>query len=111
MKLNAISLAIILAGFAGSAVAGSQRDLPPVHVSAAASLSCEPPSDAIACESFHQWIRANFSQREIGMLFGARTNYPENLTGGIELLHQRYESALQEYVAARAAAGVHVVIK
>jgi len=31
--------------------------------------------------------------------------------GCIELLHQRYESALQEYVAARAAAGVHVVIK
>jgi hypothetical protein len=110
MKLNAISLAIILAGFAGSAVA-SPRDLPPVQVSAAPSLSCEPPSDATACESFHQWIRANFSQREIGMLFGARTNYPENLTGGIELLHQRYESALQEYVAARAAAGVHVVIK
>jgi hypothetical protein len=45
------------------------------------------------------------------MLFGARTNYPENLTGGIERLHGRYQVLLQEYVAARAAAGVHVAVQ
>ena len=111
MKLNAIPLAIILAGLAGSAVAGNQQDLPPVNVSAAVSLSCEPPSDASACENFHRWIRANFSRREIGMLFGTRTNYPEEQTGGIDRLHTRYEALLHEYVAAQAAMGVHIAVQ
>ncbi len=111
MKLHVIHVAIVLAGVAGSAVAGNQQAFPRVNVSAAPSLTCEPPSDVPACEHFHRWIRANFSEREIGMLFGARTNYPENLTGGIEHLHGRYQALLQEYVAARAAAGVHVAIK
>lgn len=111
MKLHAIPIAIVLAGFAGAAVAGNQQALPQVNVSAAASSICQPPSDAAACENFHRWIRANFSEREIGMLFGARTSYPENLSGGIERLHGRYQALLQEYVAVQAAAGVHIVVK
>ena len=111
MKLHVIHVAIVLAGVAGSAVAGNQQAFPRVDVSATANLTCEPPSDIPACEHYHRWIRANFSEREIGMLFGARTNYPENLTGGIERLHGRYQALLQEYVAARAAAGVHVAVQ
>jgi hypothetical protein len=111
MKLHAIPLAIILAGFAGAAVAGNQQALAEIDVSASASLICEPPSDVAACENFHRWIRANFSEREIGMLFGARTSYPEHRTGGIERLQKRYQTLVQEYVAARAAAGEPIAIK
>jgi hypothetical protein len=41
------------------------------------SAACAPPSYAQECASFHAAIRRNFSTREIGMLFGAATSYPE----------------------------------
>lgn len=111
MKLYAITLAIAVAGFAGTAAAADQQSLPMVSVSAAVGSACEPPSDAPVCGSFHQWIRANFSRREIGMLFGDRTSYPEYLTGGIALLRERYQARVQEYVAARIAPSDNVAAK
>lgn len=102
MKLNAISIAIVLAGIAGVAsAAGQSQALPEVNVTAAGISACTPPSDAPACAEFHSWIRANFTQHEIGMLFGASTSYPEYLTGGIARLQRRYQTKLQEYVAAQ----------
>ena len=103
MKLRAISLAIILAGMAGvAAAAGQNQVLPSVNVQAAGISGCTPPNDTTghACDDYDQFLRANFSPREIGMLFGYQTPYPESLTGGTDRLHKRYEALLQQYVAA-----------
>lgn len=112
MKLHAIAIAIVFAGFGGAAAARSDQTLPPIDVSGAeAAAVCKPPSDAPACGNFHRFIRANFSAREIGMLFGAETSYPEYLTGGIDRLQQRYQLVVQEYVAARSAATEQIAAK
>lgn len=114
MKLSAITIAIILAGVAGVAsAAGQGQNMPEINVQAAGVSACTPPTDAPACAEFHSWIRANFSEREIGMLFGASTAYPEYLTGGIDRLHKRYDVLLQQYIAAHSAvnAGADVASK
>ena len=114
MKLSAITIAIMLAGLAGVAsAAGQGKVMPEVNVQAAEISGCTPPSDAPACTEFHRWIRANFSEREIGMLFGASTAYPEYLTGGIDRLQKRYDVLLQQYIAAQPAvhAGTDVASK
>lgn len=108
MKMQAITVAIALAGFAGVAAAQNPGDtLRPVVVSGTVA-ACTPPSDAPACGNFHRFIRANFSSREIGMLFGYRTSYPEYLTGGIERVQRRYQLLSQEYVAAQVPAGPEI---
>lgn len=102
MKLSTITIAIALAGFCGMAsAAGQDNTMQPVVVSGAAISGCVPPDDQAghACDAFDQWVRANFTEREIGMLFGDRTSYPEYLTGGIDRLQQRYQKLLSEYVA------------
>lgn len=102
MKLNAISIAIVLAGVVGVAsAAGQSQNMPQINVSAADISACTPPNDASICSDFHRLIRANFSAREIGMLFGASTSYPETLTGGIERVQHRYQAWLRQYVAAQ----------
>lgn len=107
MKLSAISIAIALAGIAGGAsAAGQDQSMPTIVVSGAPVAECTPPNDSTGhrCDAFNQLIRANFSDREIGMLFGYRTSYPEYLTGGIDRLQRRYQAVLREYVAAQQAA-------
>jgi hypothetical protein len=107
MKLRAISLAIVLVGMAGAAAAAGQNQvLPSVNVQAAGISGCTPPNDTTgqACDGYNQFLRANFSAREIGMLFGYQTSYPEGLTGGIDRLQHRYQTLLQEFVAAQSAA-------
>lgn len=107
MKLSAISLAIVLAGVAGAAFAADQgQTMKPIVVSAAGSGECTPPNDhnGHACDSFNQMLRANFSPREIGMLFGYATSYPESLTGGTDRLQRRYQAVVQQYVAQQQAA-------
>jgi hypothetical protein len=103
MKLRAISIAIVMAGFAGVAAAGQPSGtMQPLNVTGSAA-ECAPPNDRTgrACDDFSQLVRANFSAREIGMLFGASTSYPESLTGGLERLQKRYQALLQGYVAQR----------
>ena len=113
MKLSAIAIAF--AGFAGTVTAGQpNQTLSPVTVSSEVLARCMPPNDTTghACDAFDQMIRANFSQREIGMLFGASTAYPEYLTGGIDRLQRRYQAVVQDYVAAQhAASKADVVVK
>ena len=108
MKLSAISFAIAFAGFAGVAFAGQpgQTTLSSVTVSSLGLSGCAPPNDTAghACDAFNQMIRAKFSRREIGMLFGASTSYPEHVTGGIDRLQRRYQVVMQEYLAAQQAA-------
>lgn len=106
MKLSAISVAIILAGAAGVAFAGGQTNvMPPINVHPAGVAACAPPNGTTghACDGYNQFLRANFTPRQIGMLFGARTSYPEYLTGGIDRLQKRYDTLLQQYVASQRA--------
>lgn len=113
MKLSAISLALVLVGVAGVAsAAGQGRVMPPINVQGVNGSACEPPNDTSghACDSYDQFLRANFTQREIGMLFGARTSYPEYRTGGIDRLQRRYQVLLQQYVAAHSAANASATV-
>lgn len=99
MKLSAISIAIVIAGIAGVAsAAGQEQILPPVNVSGAGISACTAPNATTghARDGDNQFLRANFSVREIGMLFGYQTSYAEGLTGGIDRLQRRYQDLLQQ---------------
>ena len=48
-----------------------------VHQDRISTADCTPPNDAKECADFHAAIRRNFSNREIGMLFGAAAAYQE----------------------------------
>ena len=56
--------------------------------------NCTPPQSAPECASFHELIRQSFTEREIGMLFGAATSYPEYRTS-YNSVRERYESLLR----------------
>lgn len=106
MKLSTISIAIVLASVAGVATAaGNVQTLPQVSVSAQGAYRCTPPNGATGhvCDSYDAFLRANFSPRQIGMLFGNRTSYPEYRTGGIDRLQWRYQTLRQQWVAAHSA--------
>jgi hypothetical protein len=106
-KLSAISIAIVIAGIAGTAFAAGQgKTMQPVTVTGAPAAECAPPNvhTGHACEGFNQLVRAHFTPREIGMLFGAGTSYPEYVTAGIDRLQRRCQAVLQEYLAAQQAA-------
>ena len=62
--------------------------------------NCAPPSDLVACTTWHQVIRANFSPREIGMLFGTATSYPEYATSYARI-KSRYERLQGAFSAER----------
>ena len=114
MKLRTIAIAIAIAALAGNAAAAQTVEtLQPVTISGATVAQCTPPNDHTghACDNFNQWVRANFSKRELGMLFGASTSYPESRIGGIERLQKRYQMLLHEYVAAQNVAGEQVAGK
>ncbi|TAN05409.1 MAG: hypothetical protein EPN36_06400 [Rhodanobacteraceae bacterium] len=104
MKLRTISIAILLVGMTGVAVAGNSTHLmQPVTVSAAGISACTPPNGGTghACDAYDQMLRANFTPRQLGMLFGDQTSYPEYLSGGIERLQKRYDALVQQYLAAQ----------
>jgi len=61
-------------------------------------VDCTPPSSSALCSALHAQIRSQFSLREIGMLFGARTSYPEAQTA-YDGLHVRYRNLLREVAA------------
>jgi hypothetical protein len=77
-------------------VAPSMVELTPVKLDA----TCAPPSDVMACTAWHRVIRANFSQREIGILFGTATSYPEYATSYARI-KGRYERLQGEFLAER----------
>ena len=62
--------------------------------------NCVPPSDLVACTAWHQVIRANFSPREIGILFGTATSYPEYATSYARI-KSRYARLHDEFSATR----------
>ncbi len=84
--ISSIAAVVALAGAAHAAQ--PQNSLSPVTVHPAPgnaksqpyvyTLDCTPPNSATECAAFHRDIRRNFTSREIGMLFGASTAYPES---------------------------------
>lgn len=102
MKLHAIAI-VIAASTATIAWGQAPAPLEPIHAVAPSSQACAPPNDHLghACDAFNRRIRANFSNREIGMLFGAPTAYPEYLTGGFDRVQRRYRIVARQYDLAR----------
>jgi len=96
--LFSIATATLTAAMCASAIAGSnQRELEPITVQSR-QVDCTPPSSSTLCSALHAQIRSQFSLREIGMLFGARTSYPEAQTA-YDGLHVRYRNLLREVAA------------
>jgi len=110
MKTRIIATAIALTAFglgaysAGARAADSQLRTVTVHPTSNAAkgarkaytLDCTPPNSAQECGAFHQAIRHNFSNREIGMLFGAATAYPE-ARSGYSRVAERYDNFARAY--------------
>lgn len=108
MRTRMIATAIALSAFglgalsAGAHAADSQLRTVTVHPSTAKAapkaytLDCAPPNSAQECGAFHQAIRRNFSNREIGMLFGASTAYPE-ARAGYGRVAERYDNFARTY--------------
>ncbi len=99
------ALAALLAAFAAPgyvAAAAPGNDLQVVASLNGNDLEgvCTPPSDHSACAAWHKVIRANFSPREIGILFGTATSYPEYATS-YSRIRNRYERLQDEFSAAR----------
>lgn len=105
MKRNTIILFTAIAMSAASGIAGAAQSLATVKVNSNTIVDCTPPNDLAVCSAFHAQIRGNFSVREIGMLFGAATSYPESLTSQSRL-QQRYRAMSQEFAAVN-----HVTVK
>ncbi|MBA8884059.1 hypothetical protein [Dokdonella fugitiva] len=96
--LHAIVVATIAAGACGNALAANaQRQLEAVTVQSP-HVDCTPPSSSALCSALHARIRLHFSPREIGMLFGARTSYPEASTT-YERVNLRYAELVREIAA------------
>ncbi len=83
---------------AGGAGASERQSLEAVKVSSSSTFDCTPPNDRRACSAWHAEIRGNFSSREIGMLFGAATSYPEYKTS-YSSVKQRYDRLQGEFAA------------
>jgi len=107
MKSHRLSIAIGLFAYAAIASASDpQSSLKTVTVHPGVSapkaaphgytLDCTPPNSAIECAAFHKEIRRNFSSREIGMLFGASTAYPEARTAYSKVA-ERYDAFARIY--------------
>jgi len=88
---------------AGVSMQGDELQIAPSMVESAPNevdANCAPPSDLVACTTWHQVIRANFSPREIGMLFGTATSYPEYATSYARI-KSRYERLQGAFSAER----------
>lgn len=106
MKTRLLNIAIALSAVAGIAQAEPQSSLSSVVVHSERSsakaplgnrtLDCTPPNSAVECAAFHREIRRNFTNREIGMLFGPATAYPEYLTSYDKVV-RRYDAFTRAY--------------
>ena len=98
--LFAIAISIATMGYASAEVYQVYDDqvLAPViveHVDINRLVqNCTPPQAAPECAGFHELIRQSFTEREIGMLFGGATAYPEYRTS-YNSVRERYESLLR----------------
>jgi len=97
MKRTLLAIALCTA-CAGYAIAQDEVVLAPViveHVDGYRIVeNCTPPASAPECAGFHEMIRQSFSEREIGMLFGAATSYPEYRTS-YNSVRERYDNLVR----------------
>jgi hypothetical protein len=98
--LLATTVATIAVAAYGTASAGDapQRALAPITVQSGQRVDCTPPSAAPACAALHAQIRRHFTRREFGMLFGARTSYPESLTS-YQRVNERFHTFVRDFAA------------
>ena len=94
--LGTLVASLAVSGIAGAASDTSQRTLTPITVKHRTTLDCTPPSSNEACAFMHAQIRHAFSTREIGMLFGARSSYPEYPIAYARL-NQRYQALARDF--------------
>lgn len=92
-----IALAASLIALASSAGAADRQSLGTVSVNGT-TIDCTPPNSAKVCAEWHDEIRRNFSSREIGMLFGSATAYPESLTS-YSRVKERYQQLQGSFAA------------
>lgn len=98
MKPHAIVM--FAAAIATTAAWGqSASRLQPIYAIASPGTECAPPNDHMghACDAFNGMIRANFTPREIAVLFGPRTTHSEYVAGGVDALQKRYQAVVQQY--------------
>jgi hypothetical protein len=103
MKRTTIAI-IAGIGLALSAAAGAaeRQSLGTVKVNSS-GLDCTPPNASDVCSAWHATIRRNFSNREIGMLFGAATSYPQYRTSYTQVT-ERYDRQQNDFAATYAPA-------
>jgi hypothetical protein len=85
------------------AVAAEHQSLATVDVQGSSQSDCTPPNDRAVCAAWHEEIRRNFTSRQIGMLFGAATSYPEYRTS-YSKVKARYDRLQGEFAANHAVA-------
>lgn len=102
----AISASLLCAAGLANA-AGNQLGTVSVQGTTKMAAACTPPDSRAVCSAWHEEIRRTFTPREIGMLFGARTSYP-NYGASYDRLQARY-SALQGQFAATHAAKLNAI--
>jgi hypothetical protein len=94
MKRILLTLALCAAG----GFASAQDTLPPVvvyHVDSQRLVeNCTPPAAGPECSAFHALLRQNFTEHDLGMLFGAATSYPDYRTR-YGWVRERYENLLR----------------
>ncbi|HET7063751.1 MAG TPA: hypothetical protein VFI49_05700 [Rudaea sp.] len=104
MNRTILSITVSTCLLLASAVAGAaeRQSLATVDVSGPIQSDCTPPNDRAVCAAWHEEIRRNFTSREIGMLFGAATSYPEYKTS-YSNVKARYDRLQGEFAANYAA--------
>ena len=94
MKRFLLTIALCTAG----GYASAQDTLPPVvvyHIDSQRLVeNCTPPAAGPECSAFHALLRQNFSEHDLGMLFGAATSYPDYRTR-YSWVRERYENLLR----------------
>lgn len=100
-RSTSITISASLLCAAGLANAAGNQ-LSTVSVQGKMSAACTPPDSRAVCSAWHAEIRRNFTPREIGMLFGARTSYP-NYGVSFDRLQSRYNTLQGEFAVTHAA--------
>jgi len=96
--MNRFTSIVVGAGLlAATGLANAAGQLAPVTVNQnmLSVADCRPPNASKTCSEFHAAIRRHFSTREIGLLFGASTAYPEYLSSNDEL-RARYDAFVRD---------------
>jgi hydrogenase maturation factor len=105
-SLFAIGLTTLAAATCCGTATAAQHELASITVQSR-QIDCTPPSASAMCSALHAQIRSHFNLREIGMLFGARTSYPEAQTSYLRV-HERYQTLVREVAVVYGASDVEV---